>query len=401
MTNDPPLTILGLASYFKGGAFLQACKRLGCRVLLLMKDSLAGEAWPWDAIDEVFRMPDLTRRPDILYAVSYLARAHTIDRIVPLDDYDVETAAALREHLRIPGMGDTTVRHFRDKLAMRVQARDKGIRVPEFVHVLNYDRLREFMGRVPPPWVFKPRSEAGAMGIKQVNSPEELWRWLETLGDQQSFYVLEQYIPGAVFHVDSIVSEREVVFSIASQYWQPPMDVAHGGGIFCTRVLPYESADAQALRQLNAEMLAAMNMVRGVTHAEFIRGRDDGLFYFLETAARVGGANIAEMVEYASGLDLWAEWAAIEHAHALGLAYQLRPYRQEYAGILICLARQEHPDLSAYNDPEVVWRLQKKSHAGLIVASPDQGRVEALLAEYRPRFMHDFMAVLPPKDKPD
>jgi hypothetical protein len=239
------------------------------------------------------------------------------------------------------------------------------------------------------------------MGIKRVNSPEELWQRLETLGDQQSFYVLEQYVAGDVFHVDSIVWEREVVFALASQYWQPPMDVAHGGGIFCTRTLPYESPTAEGLRQLNREMLAAMNMMRGVTHAEFIRGGADGQLYFLETAARVGGANIAEMIESASGLDLWAEWAAIEISNARGQAYERPSPQPGHAGILICLARQESPDLSAYQDPEIVWRMPKKNHAGLIVAAPDQARVEALLAAYRPRFIQDFMAVLPPKDKPD
>jgi len=400
MSEAHPITILCLASYFKGGRFIEECKRLGCRVLLLTKENLAGEDWPWESIDESFRMHDLTKRPDIVYGVSYIARTQAIDRIVPLDDYDVETAAALREHLRVPGMGDTTVRHFRDKLAMRVQARDKGIPVPEFVPVINYDRLREFMKRVPPPWVFKPRSEAGAMGIKKVDSPEDLWRWLETVGDLQSFYVLEKYISGEVYHVDSIISEREVVFSIAHKYWQPPMDVAHGGGIFVTRTLPYESADALALQSLNRELLAALNMVRGVTHAEYIKD-DDGRFFFLETAARVGGANIADLVEFAAGLNLWAEWAKIEVANALGAKYEWPSFRNDYAGILICLSRQEHPDLSAYQDPEVVWRMTKKHHAGLIVASRDHNRVDALLAAYRPRFEQDFVAVLPPLDKPE
>jgi hypothetical protein len=41
-------------------------------------------------------------------------------------------------------------------------------------------------------------------------------------------------------------------------------------------------------------------MKQGVTHAEFIRGVD-GELYFLEIAARVGGANIAEMIEAATG----------------------------------------------------------------------------------------------------
>jgi biotin carboxylase len=401
MLQPRPITCLCLASYFKGGPFLQAARRLGCRVLLLTKESLAAEAWPWDSIDETFRMPDLTRQPDITHAVSYLARERAIDCIVPLDDYDVETAAALREHLRLPGMGDTTARHFRDKLAMRVQARDRGVLVPDFVPVLNYDRLREFMARVPPPWVLKPRSEAGAMGIKRLNSGEELWRWLDTLGDQQSYFVLEQFIPGEVFHVDSIVSEREVVFALASQYWLPPIDVAHGGGVFCTRTLPYAGETAQALLALNRQVLAALNMVRGVTHAEYIRAHADGRFYFLETAARVGGANIAEMVQFASGVDLWEEWAKIEVAYVRGETYRPPAPRQGHAGILICLARQEHPDLSAYGDPEVVWRLNKKNHAGLIVAAPARERVEALLADYRQRFAQDFVAVLPPLDKPD
>ena len=401
MSESQSITILCMASYFKGGAFLQECKRQGCRVLLLTREKLAQEEWPWESIDELFRMPDLSIGPDIIHGISFLARHQTVDRIIPLDDYDVGTAAALREHLRVPGMGDTTARYFRDKLAMRVLASDEGILVPDFVHVLNYDRLRDFMIRVPPPWVFKPRSEAGAMGIKQVHASDELWRWLDDLGDQQSFYVLEKYIPGDVFHADSIISEREVLFSIVHQYGLPPMEVAHGGGIFTTRTYPRDTPEVQTLTELNRKLMSVLGMVRGVTHAEFIRSHGDGRFYFLEIAARVGGANIAELVEFATGVNLWAEWAKIELAHVRGEKYTLPEVRQDYAGILICLARQEYPDTSAYQDSEIVWRLKKKSHAGLIVASPDPDRIQSLLETYRQRFAADFVAVLPPLDKPE
>lgn len=167
---QPQPTILCLAGYFKGASFLTAAKDLGARVLLLTRENIAAEPWPRESIDEVFLMPDLRRRPDNLYAVSYLARANRIDAIVPLDDYDVETAAALREHLRLPGLGETGARYFRDKLAMRTQAAAAGIPVPPFTPVFSYDRLRAYMERVPPPWVLKPRSEAGAMGIKKLYS---------------------------------------------------------------------------------------------------------------------------------------------------------------------------------------------------------------------------------------
>jgi biotin carboxylase len=393
-------TILCLASYFKGNAFMRACKTMGARVLLVTKEELAHERWARESIDELFLMPDLTVRPDIVHAVSYLARDRQIDRIVAMDDYDVETAAALREHLRTPGMGDTTARYFRDKLAMRVQARDSDLPVPDFVHVLNYDRLRDFMARVPPPWVFKPRSEAGSVGIKKVYNEEELWRTLDTLGDRQSYYLLEKFLPGAVYHVDSIISEREVLFNIAHRYGKPPMQVFHGGGIFTTQTLPHEDAETQALFDFNRRMIEIMGMVRGITHAEFIRADEDGQFYFLEAAARVGGANIDELVAAATGIDLWEEWAKIELAHLRREPYELKPHRQEYAGLILCLARQEVPDLMGYSDPEVVWRLQKDHHAGLIVASQSPERVSELLQAYEQRFGEDFLAVLPASDKP-
>jgi len=392
-------TILCLASYFKGGAFIEACKRLGCRTILVTSQDLEHEAWPREAIDEFFVMPfiNLFKQPDITYAISYLARTRKIDRIIALDDFDVETAADLREHLRIPGMGCTTSRYFRDKLAMRVQANDEGIPVPAFVHVLNYDDLRTFMATVPGPWVLKPRSEASSMGIRKVNRAEELWSILDELGDRQSFYVLEKFVPGDVYHVDSIVWDRKVLFTVCSKYGLPPMAVYQGGGVFITSNLPYRTPEEQALRALNREVIAAMGMVRGVTHAEFIRSQADGTFYFLEIAARVGGANVDLMIEHATGVNLWREWARLEVAHLRKEEYMLPPAKEEYAGLVVSLARDPWPDTSAYNDPELVWRLHKEHHVGFIVTSPEYERVQQLVAAYAERIARDFMAVAPPK----
>ncbi len=399
MSEKNQVCILCLASYFKGTTFLTAAKREGARVLLLTREKIKDEAWPMENIDERFLMPDLSTRPDIIYAVSYLNRANDIVQIVPLDDYDVETAAALREHLRFPGLGETVVRYFRDKLAMRQQALANDILVPEFTPVFNYDRLRSFMDRVSPPWVLKPRSEAGAMGIKKVHSAEDVWGWLDQLGDRQSFFHLEQFIPGEVFHVDSIIWEGEIQFALAHKYTQPPMNVAHEGGVFVTRTLLRNSEDSEKLSALNEKLLQAFKMPRGVTHTEFIKA-EDGRFYFLETAARVGGANIEQLVEAASGINLWAEWARLEIAFARGESYQAPQDSGQYAGVLICLARQEHPDLSSYQDSEIVYRVNKKHHAGLIVSSSESERVEFLIAEYSRRFANDFLAIAPPLDKP-
>lgn len=399
MTATQPVTILCLASYFKGTTVLTASKANGARVLLLTREKLREEPWPWDSIDNVFYMPDLRRRPDVLYAVSYLMHHEAIDRIVPLDDYDVETAAYLREHLRLGGLSESTSRFFRDKLAMRMQAQAKGFLVPAFTPVFNYDQLREFMERVPPPWLLKPRSEAGAMGIKKVHTSEEVWHWLEQLGDEQSFFLLEQFVTGEVYHVDSIVWDGQVVFAVPHKYGRPPMSVAHEGGVFITRRLPANTAEGQSLLTLNQDLLPAFGMTHGVSHTEFLRSAADGQFYFVETAARVGGANIEQLVEAATGVNLWGEWAKIEIAQVQGEPYQIPTDKGDYAGVLICLARQEWPDLTNYQDPEIVYRVHKKHHAGLIVATANVDRIEELLHAYGQRFTHDFLAVVPPLDK--
>ena len=399
MPADRPITILCVSSYEKGQEFLRTCKSLGCGVLLLTVEKFRHATWPREAIDEMFFMPPELPIRDLIHAVSYAARTRHIDRIVALDEFDMENVAALREHLRLPGIGLTKVRYFRDKLAMRMQAREAGIRVPEFSAVLNYDDLREFMQRVPGPWLLKPRAQASGIGMKKIQAAEELWPWLDLLGDQQSEYLLEQFIPGSVFHIDSVVSERAVLFAEAHAYGAPPLETSHHGGVFTTRTLPRNSADALALKELNQKLIGGLGLVRGVTHTEFLKAHAGNHFYFLEIAARVGGAYISDVIETATGINLWREWARLD-VGAGRQPYELPPLREDHAGVIVSLARQEEPDTFAYNDPEIIQRITKYHHAGFVLKSPSSQRIQELLDSYAQRFQSDFLARQPVPDKP-
>ena len=212
------LTLLCIATYRKGDEFLEECHRQGCRVLLLTEEKLKDSDWPRGAIDAFYYVRRDMPEEDVRKGAAFVARSERIDRIVALDDFDVEMAAMLREYLHVPGMGETTARAFRDKLAMRTRARGAGIQCPEFVHVANDAAVTEWTAAVPPPWVLKPRGQAAAIGIKRLPSTPELWTTLHGLGDARADYVLEQFVPGDVFHVDSLVFDREVVFASASAY---------------------------------------------------------------------------------------------------------------------------------------------------------------------------------------
>ncbi|MBB6142262.1 biotin carboxylase [Silvibacterium bohemicum] len=391
--------ILCLTTYEKGQSFMRQCAAMGCKVLLLTLEKHRNGDWPYDILDEIVHMPGALTQEQLTNTVTYLARGRKFARLISLDEFDMEDAAHLREHMRIPGMGRTTTSHFRDKLTMRGEAQRAGALVPEFIGILNYDDLRAYMASVPAPWVLKPRAEASAIGIRKIHEPEQLWRTLDELGDRQSNYLLERFVPGDIFHVDSITSEREVVFTAVSRYGKPPMKVMHEGGVFTTRVFDRGSPDAKSLTGINGELIPKMGMVRGVTHAEYIRG-EDGRYYFLEVAARVGGAFISDVILQATGVDLWAEWARIEVSHLRGIPYKLPEIRQQYAGSVLCLATTEQPDTSMFDAPEIVHRMKKHHHAGLIVRSNDPDRVQAILEDYSEQFVHRFLATAPVPDKP-
>ncbi|MCF8323120.1 MAG: ATPase, partial [Flavobacterium sp.] len=113
-------TFICISNYFKGVDFLIQLKELGNKVFLITSEKLKDKPWPTESIDEIFYMPGQDtdwNLEHLLLGVGSLMKSNTIDAIVALDDYDVEKATYLRENLRIDGMGQTTGRYFRDKLA--------------------------------------------------------------------------------------------------------------------------------------------------------------------------------------------------------------------------------------------------------------------------------------------
>ncbi|RXR32585.1 ATP-grasp domain-containing protein [Flavobacterium piscinae] len=393
---DTTKTFICISNYFKGNDFLINMKKLGNKVFLITSEKLRNKPWAFDSIDEIFYMPgqDIDWDLDmLLQGVAGLMRKEKIDAIVALDDFDVEKATFLRENLRVDGMGQTTGRYFRDKLAMRVKAQAEGVPVPAFSALFNDEYINHFADTVSPPWVLKPRSEASASGIMKVHSKDELWQKIHELGDNRIKYLVEQFKSGAVYHCDGLNFNNKVLFSITSQYLATPMEISQGGGIFRSANIPYNSADDKAIKKVNEQVMKAFGMKHGATHTEFIKCNEDGKIYFLETSSRVGGAHLAEMVEAASDINLWGEWAKIEDALVRGKEYKVPSQKKQFAGIVLTLSKFEHPDLSGFNDNEVCFRVPLEYHAGLIVKSEKHERVRELLDDYAERLVKDFATV--------
>ena len=393
-------TFICVSNFFKGADFLIQLKKLGNKVYLITSEKLRDKPWPTEYIDEIFYMEGQDTEwnlEHLLLGVGNLMKSNTIDAIVALDDFDVEKATYLRENLRIAGMGQTTGRYFRDKLAMRMRAKSCGISNPNFCSLFNDHDINTFADTISPPWVLKPRSEASATGIIKVFDKESLWIHINEMGNNRFKYLVEQFRPGDVYHCDSLVLNGKILFSITSKYLATPMEISQGGGIFRTANIPYDSEDDKAIKEANEQVIKGFGLKHGAAHSEYIKCRDDGKIYFLETSSRVGGAYIAEMVAEASNINLWKEWADIEDSLVKETKYTLPKVKKEYAGLVLTLSKFQHPDLSSFSDPEVCFRVPLDYHAGLIVKSDSSERVLELLDDYANRLNSDFATVVEQK----
>ncbi len=405
-TNNTPLSILCIASFFKGEDFMRGAKEAGCIVYLVTSSQLRHAEWPGESLDDIFFVDDIDgvkghwNMQEVIGGLAWLMRTKPIDRIVSLDDFDVEKGAELREHFRIPGMGQTTCRYFRDKLAMRMKAKELNIRVPQFNSLFNDNDVNHYLDTVAAPWLIKPRGEASATGIKKAHSKDEAWEIINALGDNRHKCLIEQFRPGDVYHADALSQNGKVIFCRVSRYLSTPMEVAHGGGVFRSITVEFDSDDDKKIQKLNVEVLHAFGLNYSASHTEYIKDRETGEFVFLETSSRVGGANLAEMVEYSSGINLWREWARLEVAVAKDEKYKLPKIRKDYAGIVVSLSRHQHPDSSGFVDNEIAWRMKKEYHIGLIVQSKSQQKVLELLDNYTDRIFSDYHASAPVPNKP-
>lgn len=398
--------IVCIASEHKGNEFLEECREAGWHVTLVTREKLLDEPWIWTAIDDVKTVRNEAVIEDYVRAITNLAGGKSIDRIVGLDEFDVLTAARAREHLQLGGMTGSHALRFRDKLTMRNIASESGVPCPKFTAAFNPNEINRFLEKTPAPWIVKPRTEVNAFGIRKCESAKQVWQTLSELDsrhnwrDHPSQYLIEEFIEGKVYHVDSVVAGGKVVASGVSVYGTTPFKVSHYGGVFTTSIVPYKSKERKELEKLNKKLLKAFKYESGIAHAEFLQSDATGEFYLIEVAARVGGAYIANVLEQACGFSLWREWARLETASEKN-PYKPPKTRHEYAGIALCLAKEEKPDTSHYADEEIVYRVKKPKHVGLIFYSPKPERVSELLTVYTEKISHDFLAVAPVKERYD
>lgn len=232
-----------------------------------------------------------------------LIREHgPFDGVVALSERDLLTAARLREALGVPGSRPDFVRRFLDKPRMKELVGGAGLRVPRYLGLDGSTTAGEVVAAIGQPVVLKPRAAAASRGVVVCADEGELAAALA--GVDPAEHECEEYIDGAMYHVDGVRRGGKFHYVSVSEYVDTCLGFAQG------RRLGSVLIDPGPLRDRAAEFaelcLDALGLEDGTFHLELFHTPADELV-FCEVGMRPGGGEIGFIHRDVLGIDLFGE----------------------------------------------------------------------------------------------
>lgn len=225
---------------------------------------------------------------DVLGAATAMSEQHgQFDRIVGLSEYDLLTAARLREVFAVPGDRPEFVSRFKDKVVMKQAVAAASIRTPRFIAGRELVTPDEAASRLGFPMILKPRIGASSEGVRKISNLIELREALAA--HEMAGFELEEYIAGDIFHVDGLVRANEACFMSVSAYVNTCLGFALGEPLGSVLLDP--GPKKNAIVRFSVRCLAALGISDGVFHLELIEPAA-GELVFLEVGLRCGGGEI-------------------------------------------------------------------------------------------------------------
>jgi len=230
-----------------------------------------------------------------------------IDKIIALSEYDLESAAFLRDELRLKGTNSEQVKLYKDKVVMKRRLQEKGLRIPSFIECNNPADVISFSERVNYPLILKPKVGAASKGVYRVLCNSEMFPLLKSIGT--NIYECEEYVRGTVLHIDGLVKNQETIFLKASKYINTCL--AFNYGVPLGSVIIDDVVLNKRIKDFTSEILEGLELSDSAFHLELIHSESDEIV-FLELNARVGGGEIPFLIRDLFSMDLVATWVRIQ-----------------------------------------------------------------------------------------
>ncbi|MET8536474.1 hypothetical protein ABZV67_32530 [Streptomyces sp. NPDC005065] len=254
-----------------------------------------------DAFPTLIEVDDYPNSDGVDEALDRLCRSNDVTRIVHVTEEDILRAARARDRHGVPGQSLDQALPFRDKLVMKQRVAAAGLRTPGFRAPRDLDDARSFAAEHGWPVVIKPRLGFASSGVKVVRTADRLTE--EIARRELSDVLLEEYIPGPVYHIDGEAEAGAARYICPSRYINNCLSF-HDSVPLGSVQLDADDPMTARLNTFTRDALAALPACeRSPFHLEVMLREDDGQLYFCEIASRLGGAHVPQALTYRTGVN--------------------------------------------------------------------------------------------------
>jgi len=252
--------------------------------------------------------------------------AGAFERVLGLSEFDLLTAARVRETYEVPGRDTDATLNFRDKQRMKEVLSATGALVPRYRSVQSVAEVAAFAAELGRDVIVKPRRGAASVGCMLLPAGADVYAMLA--GVDVGDYEAEEFLHGPVWHVDGLIQRDEILCSRASRYINTCYDFMRGRPLGS---VVHSGGEAEEITTFAERCLRHLGLRNSAFHLEVIQTSAGPAF--LEVGARVGGGEIPFVFRDVYGIDLVGDWIRME----LGQQPRTVPGRNhaEHAGFLM------------------------------------------------------------------
>jgi biotin carboxylase len=220
-------------------------------------------------------------------------------------DRAVPVVAAVAEARGLPGIGVETAHLMTHKVAMRARLADAGVPQPRFAAVRSLSERRRAADEVGFPAVLKPADSGGQRGVFRVESLDDIDAHLHLAlaASPTGEAILEEYVEGMEMNGIVLARGGEAIPLTLSDRMRPP---GIGFGVGWIHVYPATvyGDQLEESERVATHTVHALGLKTGIAFPQLI-ATPDGRVMVVECAARIPGGQMADLVRFATGVDLF------------------------------------------------------------------------------------------------
>ncbi len=216
--------------------------------------------------------------------------------VVSAGERGVLAAAALREAFGLGGIDRETAWRTRDKPRMKQAVRAAGIPCTDWLELDTTTTPADLVAALGLPLVLKERTGSGTRGLIRARSEDEVAAGLASIpAEQRARWMGERFVHGAEMSLESFIADGQILLVNPTEYY------VTGFANIAPAALPEK--EAAVIHQLNADVIRALGIRRGMTHLELYRTADGPVFG--EIAVRPPGGRIMRLLRRVYDFDPW------------------------------------------------------------------------------------------------